>query len=68
MGPAPFTAGLELAWSRSWSKLDGSPPLIVMETIPISPLLRDVSIPIISLDMLKKKLERTKKPSTEHGQ
>jgi hypothetical protein len=34
-------------------------PLIVMETIPISPLLRDVSMPMISFDMLKKKLGRT---------
>jgi hypothetical protein len=34
-------------------------PLIVMQTIPLSPLLRDVSIPMISFDMLKKKLGRT---------
>jgi hypothetical protein len=43
-------------------------PLIVMETIPLSPLLRDVSMSMISFDILKKKFERTKKPSTVNGQ
>jgi hypothetical protein len=45
----------------NWLGADPGPswrvrPIIVMETIPISPLLRDVSMPIISFDMLKKKL------------
>jgi hypothetical protein len=43
-------------------------PLIVMETIPISPLLRDVSMPMISFDMLKEKLGRTEYRSSGDGE
>jgi hypothetical protein len=43
-------------------------PLIVMETIPISPLLRDVSMPMISFDMLKKRLGRTESRSSVDGE
>jgi hypothetical protein len=43
-------------------------PLIVMETIPVSPLLRDVSMPMTSFAMLKKKLRRTESRSSLDGE